>query len=259
MTSLQPLYKRSEDVIPKYNFECCIPVCGGDCGLKYDRNKGVNMKITLFFLILVLASANTLPSPENDQRNIEKTKSETETIAETARNARYSKEKFSSKYDKQKNDVSQFLSTKNIIHTIVKLFFGSNDESAATSRQILNILVSLLDMLQSTFSQRARARGLQGTMGDAGLAGAIMLQGYVKSILTKDEQCMQRYLCEASKKAVGESKEIGYLMAQIGGYAASYALENQKATPFEDSYNASRKGRSGEDCYTTYQDCTEEP
>ncbi|XP_013774101.2 uncharacterized protein LOC106459069, partial [Limulus polyphemus] len=174
---------------------------------------------------------------------------------------RYNQEKFSSKYDKEKNDVTQFLSAKNIIHTIVKLLFGSTDESSATARQVLNILRSLLDMMQATFSQRARstsARGLQGAVGDVGLAGATMLQGYIKSILTKDEQCMQRYLCEASKKAVNESKDLGYLVAEFGGYAVSYALETQKATPFQESYNASRRGRSGDDCFAIYQDCSEE-
>lgn len=40
-------------------------------------------------------------------------------------------------------------------------------------------------------------------------------------------------------------------------YAASYALERQKNLKFDFSYNATRNGRSGDDCFTLYQTCNE--
>lgn len=40
-------------------------------------------------------------------------------------------------------------------------------------------------------------------------------------------------------------------------YAASYALERQKNLKFDFSYNATRSGRSGDDCFTLYQTCNE--
>lgn len=50
--------------------------------------------------------------------------------------------------DKEKtlasNEISQFLNTKNIVKTIVKLVFGTTEESTATSRQVLNLLVKVV-------------------------------------------------------------------------------------------------------------------
>ncbi|KAH7934142.1 hypothetical protein HPB49_021904 [Dermacentor silvarum] len=167
------------------------------------------------------------------------------------------------KYDADpKKELTQFMNTKNLVKTLVKLVFGSDEESAATSRQgqILNLLVTVLDMLKTTFGNRARsstARGFRGALDDAALAGTTMLKGFVKSVMTKDDNCMQRYLCEASRDAVKEAHEVGYLVAQFGGYAASYALQAQKAAPMTRSYNATRSGRSGEDCFNLYSACNE--
>lgn len=91
---------------------------------------------------------------------------------------------------------------------------------SSTHRQILNLLVTVLDMLKTTFGNRARsstARGFRGALDDAALAGTTMLKGFVKSVMTKDDNCMQRYLCEASRDAVKEAHEVGYLVAQFGG------------------------------------------
>ncbi|XP_077529178.1 uncharacterized protein LOC144141499 [Haemaphysalis longicornis] len=165
------------------------------------------------------------------------------------------------KYDADpKKELTQFMNTKNLVKTLVKLVFGSDEESAATSRQILNLLVTVLDMLKTTFGNRARsstARGFRGALDDAALAGTTMLKGFVKSVMTKDDNCMQRYLCEASRDAVKEAHEVGYLVAQFGGYAASYALQAQKASPMQRTYNATRSGRSGEDCFNLYSACNE--
>lgn len=113
------------------------------------------------------------------------------------------------------------MNTRNLIKTAIKLVFGSDEESAATSRQILNLLVTVLDMVKTTFGARARAahqgRGLNGALDDITIAGASMMKGLLKSAMAKDENCMQRFLCEASKDAVKEGHELGYLVAQFGG------------------------------------------
>lgn len=76
-------------------------------------------------------------------------------------------------------------------------------------------------MLRTSFTQRARssekARGIRDAFDDASLAGVSMLRGYVKSVLSKDTQCAQKFLCEASKDAVRDGRELGYLVAQFGG------------------------------------------
>lgn len=42
-----------------------------------------------------------------------------------------------------KKDIIQFLNTKNVIKTMLKLLFGTNEESVATSRQVLNVFVKV--------------------------------------------------------------------------------------------------------------------
>jgi len=128
--------------------------------------------------------------------------------------------------DKEKtlgsNEISQFLNTKNIVKTIVKLVFGTSEESTATSRQVLNLLVKVLDMLKTSFAQRnarsaSSVRGLKDSMDDAAVAGISMLKGFVRSALSTEQQCVQRHLCEAAGQASRESRELGYLITQLGG------------------------------------------
>ncbi|RWS05198.1 secreted protein-like protein [Dinothrombium tinctorium] len=176
----------------------------------------------------------------------------------TSRQARFDERKF--RYENDKKEISNFLNTKNIIKTVVKLLFGNNEESTATSRQVLSVLVKVLDMFRNSFGQRARSagsRGIRDAIDDATIAGVSMLRGFVKSVLSKDEECSRRYLCESSKIAAREGRELGYLISQFGGYASSYLLEHQKATPFNSSYEAIKKGRGGEDCAKLYQTCNE--
>jgi hypothetical protein len=176
----------------------------------------------------------------------------------STRQARFDERLF--RFDQDKKELSQFLNTKNIVRTIVKLLFGSTEESTATSRQVMNVLVKVLDMLKTSFGQRARtsaSRGLRDSIDDAAVAGISMLKGYVKSVLTPGEQCTQKHICEASARASREGRELGYLIAQFGGYASSYLLENQKSVPFNSNYEASRQGRNGADCSKLYQACNE--
>jgi len=178
---------------------------------------------------------------------------------DSSRQARFDERKF--RFDQDKKELSQFLNTKNIVRTIVKLLFGTTEESTATSRQVLNVLVKVLDMLRSSFGQRARtsaSRGIRESLDDAAVAGISMLKGYVKSVLSPgDSQCPQKHMCEAAARAAREGRELGYLIAQFGGYASSYLLENQKSVPFNSNYEATRQGRGGGDCAKLYQSCNE--
>ena len=42
-----------------------------------------------------------------------------------------------------KKAIIQFLNTKNVVKTMLKLLFGTNEESVATSRQVLNVFVKV--------------------------------------------------------------------------------------------------------------------
>ena len=89
-----------------------------------------------------------------------------------------------------------------------------------------------------------------------------MLQGYVKSVLSNDESCVKRYLCQASKEATRDGRDLGYVIASVGGYAASYLLDSSNAShnkdpKFHQFNQASMKGRAAsEDCFKTYE-CNE--
>jgi len=212
----------------------------------------------LFVFICLIAFIGLSSASSSAEKSSEKSEKSDNSTEQTSRQARFDDRKF--RFDQDKKEVSQFLNTKNIVRTIVKLLFGTTEESTATSRQVLNVLVKVLDMLKSSFGQRARSsssRGLRDSIDDGALAGITMLRGYVKSVLSPGEQCPQRHMCEASARAAREGRELGYLIAQFGGYASSYLLESQKSVPFNMNYEATRQGRSGGDCTKLYQICNE--
>lgn len=122
------------------------------------------------------------------------------------------------------NEISSFLSTKNIVKTIVKLVFGNSEESTATSRQVLGMLVKVIDMVKTNLVQRngrsssmGSERGLKDSFDDAAVAGISMLKGFIRTFLTSDQQCIQRYVCDAASQASRESRELGYIISKIGG------------------------------------------
>jgi len=80
--------------------------------------------------------------------------------------------------------------------------------------------IKVLDMLKSSFGQRARSstsRGIRDSLDDAAVAGISMLKGYVRSVLSPEETCTQKHICEAAARASREGRELGYLIAQFGG------------------------------------------
>lgn len=79
----------------------------------------------------------------------------------------------------------------------------------------------MLEVLKSSFGQRARSSSttsrLRDSIDSAAQAGISMVQGYVKSVLATDKQCVQRNICESASNAARESRELGGLIAQLGG------------------------------------------
>ena len=115
-------------------------------------------------------------------------------------------------------------------------------------------------MFRASFGQKARSASsmkIREALDDCAVAGISMVEGYFKSIIASDAHCAQKALCESSRTAIREGKELGHIVAQFGGYASSYLLQQQKSTPFNESYEAARKGRSGEDCAKVYSKCKE--
>ncbi|KAI1284848.1 hypothetical protein HDE_12282 [Halotydeus destructor] len=198
--------------------------------------------IARFGLLFILAAV-VMATPEPDQRQ--------------ARGVHEGKLRF----DEDKKDVSNFLNTKNIIRTLVKLFLGNSEESTATSRQVLSVLVKVLDMVRTSFTTRARSVGGNGvikdTLEDATGAGTSMLKGYVQSLLSTDKQCALRHICEASKDAVRDGGEVGRIVAQAGAFASKMFLDKDPNGLHIGREEAARRGRAGEDCAKQYAPCVE--
>jgi len=94
---------------------------------KQQINK--NMKIILAPLLVCLIAA-TFACATN-----------TTTFSAKARQARFEERKFRNEEDQKQ--ISSFLNAKNILKTVIKLVFGSDEESRATSRQVLNVFVKV--------------------------------------------------------------------------------------------------------------------
>lgn len=85
--------------------------------------------------------------------------------------------------------------------------------------QFINIVVNLLEALKTSFSHRsmaARHLGKKDSVSDAAVAGISMMKGYVRSLSTGDNKCMEKYLCEASNEC---STDIGQgaMFCRLGG------------------------------------------
>lgn len=165
-----------------------------------------------------------------------------------------------SRFDAEKRQVQEFLNAKTIFKSITKLFMGNQDEVNATSRNILGIVANLLSIVKNHLTgQKGRSsspRTIKDTAEDVASASVSMLQGYIKSVLTNEDKCVLRYLCEASKEAVRDGRELGYVVASVGGYASSHILGNSKSS-FNHLYDAAKKGRNVNDESSCSQYITE--
>jgi len=78
----------------------------------------------------------------------------------------------------------------------------------------------MLELLKSQFGQRARSSStsrVRDALDGAAMAGLSMFQGYVKSIISTDQHCIQRNICESAASATKESRDLGTFIANLGG------------------------------------------
>lgn len=154
---------------------------------------------------------------------------------------------------------------ENIMSTVISFLTGSQDPTevnimARQASELLGFLVSLLDALRTSFSQRsfeARSLGTSDPFADVAVATTSMAKSFLKTYNTDDDLCMQKYLCEANHECVDGASDSGYLFCQIGTYGMCYMLERTTYTPFEIYCDAGRRGRVGEDCSQIFADCNE--
>ncbi|XP_018319900.1 uncharacterized protein LOC108733300 isoform X2 [Agrilus planipennis] len=132
-------------------------------------------------------------------------------------------------------------------------------DNGGSQTQFFNIVVDLLEALQTSFSHRSRnARnfGKKDTMSDAAVAGISMMKGYVRSMSTADSKCAQKYMCDANREC---STDIGQgsIFCHLGAYAASFLMQQTTGNSFDILYEAGRRGRSGDDCQQAFLECNE--
>ncbi|KAG7155413.1 putative DM4/DM12 family-like protein 32 [Homarus americanus] len=152
-----------------------------------------------------------------------------------------------------------------ILTAVISYLTGSNnpDEVGVMAKQaseLFGLVVTLLDALRTSFSQRsfeARSLGTTDSLADAAVAATTMLKSYIKTYETEDDICMQKYLCEANSDCVYGTGDTGYLFCQMGTYGMSFILERSTYTPFEIYNDAGRRGRVGESCQEIYNECND--
>lgn len=154
---------------------------------------------------------------------------------------------------------------ENIMSTVIAFLTGSQDQNevnimARQASELLGFVVSLLDALRTSFSQRsmeARSLGSSDPLADVAIATTTMAKSFLRSYNTDDDLCMQKYLCEANQECVNGASDSGYLFCQIGTYGMCYMMERTTYTPFEIYCDAGRRGRIGEDCSAIFTECNE--
>ncbi|KAJ1525149.1 hypothetical protein ONE63_009985 [Megalurothrips usitatus] len=152
-----------------------------------------------------------------------------------------------------------------IIAAVLSTVLGSKDPDqvatmAKQAGEFINIVVNLLDALKTSFSHRAiaaRSIGKRDSVSDAAVAGISVLKGYVRTYKTSDDNCMQKFLCEANRECASDQQGASAIYCQLGSYAASFFLQRSTATPFDMYYEAGRRGRSQADCQQLYLACNE--
>ncbi|KAE8751845.1 hypothetical protein FOCC_FOCC001322 [Frankliniella occidentalis] len=155
--------------------------------------------------------------------------------------------------------------TQGIIAAVLSTVLGSKDPDqvatmAKQAGEFINIVVNLLDALKTSFSHRAiaaRSIGKKDSVSDAAVAGISVLKGYVRTYKTSDDNCMQKFLCEANRECAADQQGSSAIYCQLGSYAASFFLQRSTATPFDMYYEAGRRGRSQADCQQLYLQCNE--
>ncbi|XP_054257171.1 uncharacterized protein LOC128988186 isoform X2 [Macrosteles quadrilineatus] len=137
---------------------------------------------------------------------------------------------------------------------------GIDKVDNSSPMQFINIVVNLLDALKTSFSHRsiaARSIGRKDSVSEAAVASLSLLKGYVRTMKTTDDNCHEKYICEANNECANSMNGSSTIYCQLSTYAASFLLQRTGEAPFDKFYEAGRRGRSGDDCRQLYLTCNE--
>ncbi|KAK4887024.1 hypothetical protein RN001_003295 [Aquatica leii] len=132
-------------------------------------------------------------------------------------------------------------------------------DNGSSPLQFLNIIMNLLEALKTSFSHRsiaARSVGRKDSISDAAVAGISLMKGYVRSLGTNEETCMQKYMCDANRECIHDVGQTS-VFCHLGTYAVSFIMERSAGSTFDVLYEAGRRGRSGDNCHQAFLECNE--
>lgn len=140
---------------------------------------------------------------------------------------------------------------------ILTAFLGGNadnnidkvDNGNSSPMQFINIVVTLLDALKTSFSHRsmaARSLGKKDSISDAAIAGITFFKGYVRTMRAHNDGCVRKIICEASKECADDLSQPNGVYCQLGTYATTALLQKTTSTPYESLQEAGRRGRSAQ-------------
>lgn len=150
-----------------------------------------------------------------------------------------------------------------ILAAVLSAVMGSKDPDqistmAKQAGEFINIVVNLLDALKTSFSHRsmaARSIGKKDSVSEAAVASLTLLKGYMKTMNTIDEECMQKYICDANRECSNDLNGTSAIYCQLGTYFTSMLMQKTNPITFNSVYSAGKRGRSGENCRLIYAKC----
>jgi hypothetical protein len=85
--------------------------------------------------------------------------------------------------------------------------------------QLINLGITLLDALKTSFSQRsfsARSLGGNDRFSDAAIASISLIKGYAQTYQTKDDVCRQKAICMANQACVSDAPSVNNIWCKLG-------------------------------------------
>jgi len=154
---------------------------------------------------------------------------------------------------------------QSMLTAVLTMAMGNEDPNevaymAKQTGELINLVVTLLDALKTSFSERAlSARSMGGTalFPNVGIGLISVAKGYTRTWGTENEACVQKFMCEANKECASETENVSYLSCTVGTYFSSLLIEKQRATSLASLTEAGRRGRLNESCEEHYIQCNE--
>jgi len=152
-----------------------------------------------------------------------------------------------------------------MLTAVLTMAMGNEDPNevaymAKQTGELINLVVTLLDALKTSFSERAlSARSLGGSdmLPNMGIGLIAVAKGYTRTWGTEEEACVEKYMCEANRECASETDNMGYFSCTVGTYFSSLLLERQRSTPLSSLTEAGRRGRLMESCEELYIQCNQ--